>query len=431
MTVTNEERGVAVRAARDEYSRRGERRTYQVRYRGTPLSLPVVTLPINVPLLNHNSHRLAAQLKDLDRREEVLAAPTSVISQDLLAELIVKMERYAHIREDVRINHQVEPGLISVEGVLINGNTRVVALRELGVPGIDVAVLPEDALESDFLDLEISLQMAKLEHQDYTYTNTLLMMRNCLDLGMPEAELARKMNWKKRGVEKVLSCMRILNLIEELRERHPQLIPYRAFDQKQQHLEELDRDYEYEKRIDAEAAYQLLDNRILALLLGATKLQLREMDEQFFVEHVVKRLQDETRIFVETYMAPANYESIDIEPAQDLPDLTRLIDRVINEIVENGSPDTDGLPNELQDLREAISVAAEDISTDRRRRDLLAEPVTALKEARFDIERITERYEEYSQNRDFKVDKFRYELDKVQKKLEELDRKVRSAKPTR
>ena len=98
---------------------------------------------------------------------------------------------------------QEQPGLITQEGLLVNGNTRVAALRELNIDHVEVAVLTNNVTETDILDMEMSLQVTDLVHQDYTFTNELLLMKRFLDAGNSEKALAKKMGWMNRGIVKV------------------------------------------------------------------------------------------------------------------------------------------------------------------------------------------------------------------------------------
>jgi len=129
---------------------------------------------------------------DHPKRSIVEKDPTSSEAQEVLASLLRKTERFNKLKDELKELSQQNPGLISRDGLLINGNTRVVALRDLGVDGVDVAVLPADAMARDFLDLEMSLQMRRLTHQDYTFTNELLLIDKYRNAGHSEKELAKK-----------------------------------------------------------------------------------------------------------------------------------------------------------------------------------------------------------------------------------------------
>lgn len=407
-------------AALREHERSNSKSTLPINFRDRKTILPIVTLPVDIPLLNHNSHRLSAQLEDCSIRDQVFADPKSHKSQELLAELISSTEKYHTVRDDVKMRGQEVPGIVTIDGVLVNGNTRLVALREIGKAGIDVAVLPDGVTDRDLLNLELSLQVAKVVQQDYTYTNTLLMMKDCRELNLSDKELGKILGWQKKVEAKIESCLRILNLIEEIRDRALRKIPYSYFDRNQQSLEELDREYENLKWADPVGAQDLMDSRILAMLLGATKLNLREIKPDFIQDRVLNRLGEDARVLVDAYTS-SDIGEMSAETSDSPLDLTRLIDRVIAEIVERGADVVVDWPLEFRDLGDTISLVSEEISLARRRGDAFAEPIRALKEARGVVEQIIERYEEYVISKEFNRGKFEIELKRLREKLDELN----------
>ena len=239
-TLSNENRRNAITKSLEDYRHNNLKRTETIDYRGTKRSLEVITLPISLLLLNHDNSRLTAQLVDHPKKSSVELNPFSEESQTIIASLLRSTESFKTLLEELKKFGQQNPGLISRDGLLINGNTRLVALREIGAQGIDVAVLPEDALASDFLDVEMSLQMQKLTHQDYTFTNRLLLMKRYLDRGHTKNELGAKMGWVKNVTKKVDQNIRLLNLIDEIRSLRNSHFPYEFFDNKEQVLKDLD-----------------------------------------------------------------------------------------------------------------------------------------------------------------------------------------------
>ena len=175
------------------YKERGDRKTLSIEYRGVDTSLEVIRINPKLLLLNHDKSRLSAQLLDHPKRSLVEKDPTSSEAQEVLASLLRKTEQFNKLKDQLEELSQQHAGLISRDGLLINGNTRVVALRDLGIDGVDVAVLPTDAMSRDFLDLEMALQMRRLTHQDYTFTNELLLIDKYRRAGHTEKELAKKM----------------------------------------------------------------------------------------------------------------------------------------------------------------------------------------------------------------------------------------------
>jgi hypothetical protein len=252
------------------YKESGDRRTLPIEYRGETKLLEVIRIDPKVLLLNPNNSRLTAQLHDHHQQKLVHDNPTSEESQEILANLLRKTEKFSRLKEELKELKQKEPGLISRDGLLINGNTRVVALRDIGSEGVDVAVLPEDAGNREFLDLEMSLQMRRLTHQDYTFTNGLLLMDRYKKFGHTDKQL--------------------LQLIQEIRKLTTPPLAYEVFDVKRQHLIDLNDEYQMLRQSDPRAANQMKWGRVIAMFLGVNKDQTRVIGDDFFEEDVIKRL---------------------------------------------------------------------------------------------------------------------------------------------
>src|SRR5256885_1365285 len=111
-----------------------EQHTHPLPWRGGETYFPVVELPLDVPLLNADSHRIRAEL-EAPEYEFVRKERSSARAQQALASLWKTAHRkFDKLKEDLLVQGQTEPGVITRAGVLVNGNTRLVALRELQDP---------------------------------------------------------------------------------------------------------------------------------------------------------------------------------------------------------------------------------------------------------------------------------------------------------
>jgi hypothetical protein len=133
---TNKLRREMIEKTLATYKERGERKTLSIEYRGVDTALEVIRIHPKYLLLNHDNSRLSAQLMDHPKRSIVEKDPTSSEAQEVLASLLRKTERFNKLKDELKELSQQNPGLISRDGLLINGNTRVVALRDLGVDGV-------------------------------------------------------------------------------------------------------------------------------------------------------------------------------------------------------------------------------------------------------------------------------------------------------
>jgi hypothetical protein len=114
-------------------------------WKGEQRQFPVLRLPLKAVVLNPNSHRIQSQLMSHPEGETVRDEPFTNASQELIAEILRETDEFDDLRENLDERGQIDPGVITRNGVLINANRRAVALQDLGEQYINVAVLPEGA----------------------------------------------------------------------------------------------------------------------------------------------------------------------------------------------------------------------------------------------------------------------------------------------
>lgn len=410
------------------YKESGERRTLPVEYRGETKLLEVIRIDPKVLLLNPNNSRLTAQLHDHHQQKLVHDSPTSEEAQEILANLLRKTKEFSRLKEELKELKQKEPGLISRDGLLINGNTRVVAIRDIGTEGVDVAVLPEDAGNREFLDLEMSIQMRRLTHQDYTYTNSLLLMDRYKKFGHTDKQLATRMGWMRYGQKKVDQSTQILQLIQEIRKLTIPPLAFEVFDAKRQHLIDLNDEYQMLRQSDSRAANQMKWGRVIAMFLGVNKDQTRVIGEDFFEEDVIKRLGenlDVSSILDKYKKIPNNNDGLDKlfddnNVSNEELDLLSFATKVLSDLTDDSGFVSKDLTHELEVIRQKIILGSEETITKGKREKLLLEPSEVLQETRIYLESVVDSFSEISKLKGFDAKRFEYQLNKVQKSMEDL-----------
>jgi hypothetical protein len=429
--LSSDARRDAIEKSLKSYHAANSTRTEHITYRGAGKDLEVITLSPQVLLLNHENSRFSAQLVDHPKREKVLKDPTSQESQDILSSLLRSTEEYKALKDELKTFGQKNPGMVNRQGMLINGNTRLVALRDNGATGILVAVLPEDAGPGDFLDLEMSLQMQKFTHQDYTFTNRLLLMKRYLDRGHSPKELGARMGWQKNIEKKIAQHLRMLELVLEIRAKNQGNFPFEFFDSKEQVMKDLDDAYQTRANLgDLAGAEQLKWIRIIGMLSGATKDQVRVMDEEFFDDEVVRRLEGKTEVIT---LINSDNSPILIDDLDDLlggrnsskfrPE--EFADKLINASVNQEGKISPDIDEAFQEVGRQIKVAAEDVINRQRLENLLEEPAELIAEARINISNIASDLGSIVQHKGFKAGKFEYEMKQLIKSVEDLTVKAK------
>ncbi len=277
-----------------------EPETHRVPWRGKMERFPVVRIPLESLVLNPTSHRIKSQLESAPgARKAIEEDPDGESAQSALTDLLRATIRFEELKQNLDDEEQREPGIVTRGGRLINGNTRAVALRDLGEEHMDVAVLPADANLGELYDLELDLQVAQDFRQDYSFTNELLFVDDLISYeGRDEAEVAERLRWAtptkpssiKRGAERVRRYVRHLALIREIQEMSGGAIPLTDFDDAEQALQELDKAYESMRDKDPVAAERMKTARTLGLLVELGYSRQRAVDARWVEEYLDEAL---------------------------------------------------------------------------------------------------------------------------------------------
>lgn len=210
-----------------------ERRPFPLS-RGTTV-LPVVSIPLETPLLNWKSFRIAPALADHPTAPLVAADPEGMEAQAVVAELVRASHRLAdELKQSLKDDGQDEPGVITRAGVLINANTRCVLMRELLADGelqsttIRVAVLPADIRAPELFDLEAVLQKQRDHKDGYSLVSELMMLRTLHDEGrMTEQQIAKRQRLAQKDV---VMRFEVLGMMERARHLVEPSLPIKSFD---------------------------------------------------------------------------------------------------------------------------------------------------------------------------------------------------------
>ena len=402
-------------------------RSIRLKLNGEDKNLTVISLPSNLVLLNPRNHRITAQTEG-GKLLDAYGDPYSEDSQKVIKKILSQTDEFSKLKQELKDLGQREPGLITRDGLLINGNTRCAALIELseeGVPSaenIDVALLPEGTTPPDVLSIELDLQMVKLTHQDYTFTNRLLFMRNALNKGYSEKKLAQKMNWIRRGEVKVQKNMRLLSYITEVRKMSNPFVSWKIFDMKETHLNDLDDKMQaMMSEGDTAGAEALKYTRFLAIFLGLNKDQVREIDHET-LSNLSGGKDSSLSNFIMQFESEVDddfedADSIGIIDAgsilREMMKTPRIIDdkQMINESVLN--------PN-IEELARALSAETDRKVQQGREKSRDEELSITIRGIRKDIQDIIEKLPERINNEFFKPGDFKYEAKKAKSELDVL-----------
>lgn len=276
-----------------------------VDWRGEQKHLHVISMPVELLYLNPDTHRIRAQRTlDPDRNRVLEEEPWSESAQGYLRYLLSRSPSnptqidpdYTALQDELDDFGQKEPGIISPDGILVDGNTRCAALRELGIPDIRVGVLPADTSRRDINRVELALQLRRDKRRDYSYINRLIAIEEELAGGRREEDVARDFNIKTTTLQKDRWVYQLVaDAIERSRTGDGTGLRLVDFEEQQEKLRELHRDYSKLAKTHPDAAEQLKESRLAMVVLNYPKTSMRYAEADFHSRYLDERLPTELR----------------------------------------------------------------------------------------------------------------------------------------
>lgn len=167
--------------------------------------LPFYRFPIGDSGLlcyNVNNGRLAIDMREWQQVNCRMLDATIPEDAAIVRDMILKLDldKTKTLKEDMRKKSQMEPGVITHDGFVINGNRRMAVLWELhnAEPTgkwllLDAVRLPEEITEQDIWKIEAGLQLSKDKIAEYHPVNELLKIKQGLNTQLTFKEIAAAM----------------------------------------------------------------------------------------------------------------------------------------------------------------------------------------------------------------------------------------------
>lgn len=396
---------------------------------GEELICPVIRLSVDEVVLNHQSHRVRANLQDDPSWQELEKDPYSDAAQGLIERTVRARrspEEFAQLKQSLATEGQTDPGVVTYDGVLINANTRLVALRELEEPEkrfINVAVLPDTVKQDQLALLELRLQMRKEFKVAYSLSNELLFIEELATTRkLPYAQIARELGIHpdnpKKGEAEITQRLQFLDLIRQIQRIPDEPLKLTFFDDvlSYQHLQELQRKYTGLLDTDPAGAQRYLESYLLSLTVGVSTIHnIRKVDAEFMSDYMLPQLEDDEYGDLAAKVArgnangqaaavPPGLATDDPEDDEDAVDVKGLIDLVTRRDKTIHVPGT-RVELKQDDVRQILNVA---ISTALKQKkniesaeNKLDAPGDAIKAAARDVSKALDAYKAIAGDPDF------------------------------
>ena len=310
-------------------------RTSRIRFRGQLTDLDHVTIPLGLPLYRTaNIRTLVRQARYVSDRglpEEFFSRGQEDLStqraQHQLLLPLAKADR-ANIYDVLgRVAEQTEALIVTASGVVLNGNRRLCAMRELfcSDPGkyrrfesVEVAVLLTYTNDDDLAQIETDLQIAPDMRLDYGWVEEALALRrqfNDLDW-----EMAKAVSHWQESESELNKRMIMLNLAEEYLEIQGMTRDYEQVDNDQQAFDRL---YGNQQNLQGEDPASLEAKRLIAFacLSKQTEMSGRIYNHVGAINHVLPRVLEDPELEIPTQIPPTSPATSNDDPLGDLPDI--------------------------------------------------------------------------------------------------------------
>ena len=198
----------------------------RIRYCGDVKTFIEYEIPMDLIIYNVENGRIASLVKSYEREHSSLN-PEKEEDAKQIAQFLYDSNDIANkkTKRNIVANGQLETGIITCDGVLVDGNRRVSLMRQIlsdssfspseraRCEKFRAIVLPEDADKKEILRLETTFQMGADEKVGYNAIEKYLHAQDLADQGFSTADISEFMNLD--GANEVTKLLEIKQLIDE------------------------------------------------------------------------------------------------------------------------------------------------------------------------------------------------------------------------
>lgn len=198
----------------------------RIRYCGDVKTFIEYEIPMDLIIYNVENGRIASLVKSYEREHSSLNPEKDEDSKQI-AQFLYDSNDIANkkTKRNIVANGQLETGIITCDGVLVDGNRRVSLMRQIlsdssfstseraRCEKFRAIVLPENADKKEILRLETTFQMGADEKVGYNAIEKYLHAQDLADQGFSTSDISEFMNLD--GATEVTKLLEIKQLIDE------------------------------------------------------------------------------------------------------------------------------------------------------------------------------------------------------------------------
>jgi len=174
-----------------------ERRAIEIM--GKKEVLDVYRLPTTALYYNIRNGRFAAELQEKEAELGRKLDTNNPDDANTIREILLSQNKAETdvLKKDIKAKGQIDPGLITYDGQVINGNRRMAILEQLfsetsnpKFEFLEIQVLPKAVDEKGIWRIEAGLQLSRDKRLDYSPINQLLKIDEGISAGLTPAQIA-------------------------------------------------------------------------------------------------------------------------------------------------------------------------------------------------------------------------------------------------
>lgn len=189
-------------------------------YRNESKTMNVYEISLDLLIFNQYNGRIATFVKTHEKLHGAINAATPGGAKDITQFLWDSQKiRNLHTQKDLVERGQLECGIVTADGVVIDGNRRFMLLKKNAEKNNQAtayfrAIILEDTIASnpkEIMRLETTYQMGVDDKVDYNPIQKYLKCRDLIDEGFSEEEIAKMMGEKTVRIKDYLSTLTLMD----------------------------------------------------------------------------------------------------------------------------------------------------------------------------------------------------------------------------
>ncbi len=208
---------------RNHPAQKVENQSLPVPYGGKMHRKELYNIPIEDFLIhNIRNGRFRSELLEKEEQLKRKLDPTKKKDDEIIRKLLLEQNESetTALMDDIQKNGQLEPGIITFDGAVINANRRMAIMRTLfdktkeeRYKYLMVAILPQGVNEIDLWKIEAGLQFGRDFRLEYGGVNELLKLREGEKQGLSEKEISIALvgRYSQKQVREKLDTLKLID----------------------------------------------------------------------------------------------------------------------------------------------------------------------------------------------------------------------------